>query len=148
MSTVFPFLAAIVMLLASPLLIKRAKHQVSAWIDRAGRHGAVPDKQIPDYLAPQQVLVYVEYAADLAQIVPTIALTGVGVVAGMPPSTEPSTAAAFALAIVLALVLVDAWLIAVSPQRYVRRKILGISAVPLAGIMVNLAALTITLFLK
>ncbi|MEV6306638.1 hypothetical protein AB0M02_45080 [Actinoplanes sp. NPDC051861] len=141
MKTAFPFLAAIAMLLANPLLIKRAKFQVGSWIARAGSGSAVPDRSVPDYLAPQQVLVYVEYAADIAQIVPSIALIGVGVIAGMPSDTSPSTAAAITLAVVLALVLVDTMLLAVSPQQYLRRKVLGLSAVPFVGVVANLIAM-------
>jgi hypothetical protein len=141
MTIAFPFLAAIVMLIASPWLIRRAKNQVELWMARAAK-GPVPVGQnVPDYLAPAQILTYVEYAADIGQIVPTIALTGVGVIAALPPSTPPTTAAGLTLGIVVVLVVVDAALLGVSPQRYVRRKIAWMSAVPFAGVVVNLVAL-------
>lgn len=141
MTSIFPFLAAMAMLSASPLLIKRAKFQVELWMSRDSRDRTPPTNQIPDYLAPPKVLVYVEYAADIGQIVPTIALTGIGVLAALPESTAPTTAAALTLGIVLALVIIDAALLSVSPDRYVARKFVGLSAVPLAGIAVNLLAL-------
>jgi hypothetical protein len=145
MTQAFPFLAAIVLFLVSPVLVAGAKRQVAAWIAESQPDRPPHPTTIPDYLAPEQIDVYVEYAADIAQIVPAITLTGVGVVLALPASISPVGAAAVMLLMVLLLVLTNHAVLAMSPHRYVRRKVLGISPVNATGIAVNAVAVLVVL---
>lgn len=140
----FPFLASIMLFLASPLLVMRAKRHVANWLADARPAEGVDMRTVPAYLAPEQIGAYVEYAADVVQIVPAITLTGVGVVVALPGSLSPQAAAAWMLAVVLLVVAADTLTLAMPPQRYLRRKVLGISFVALVGILVNAVALVIT----
>ncbi|GIJ36266.1 MULTISPECIES: hypothetical protein [Micromonospora] len=138
MAEVLPFLAAVVMFLASPVLVKRAKRQVTAWIAEARPYADVPPDQIPDYLAPEQIDAYLEYAADVVQTIPAITLTAVGVVLALPDSLSPPAVAAIVLTVVMVVLLVDSAVLGMAPHTYLRSKLLRLSPIALVGIAVNL----------
>jgi hypothetical protein len=140
-----PFIASIVLYLVAPLLVAKAKRQVRAWTAQAQPYSPVRPEDIPDYLAPDQVDAYVEYSADLVQVVPAITLTGVGIVLAMPESISPAFAVCIMLGVVLAIVVAEAWMLGMPPFRFLRYKFLGISPVSGVGIVVNLIAVILVL---
>lgn len=142
MSEAFPFLAAILLLLANPLLTSRARRQVRSWMDKSRPYAQAENKAIPDYLSEDVVLDYVEYAADIVQIVPAIVLTAIGMVLALP-GISPLAGAGVMLVVVLVIVWIDTRVSMMSPSAYFRRKVAGVSLVAGVGIVVNTAGLAV-----
>jgi len=57
--TRLPFVAAILLFLANPVLVFRAKRQVRAWMAESEPYAQVDEKSIPDYLAPTVIEDYI-----------------------------------------------------------------------------------------
>lgn len=145
MTELFPFIAAISVYLTTPVLNAHARTTVQRWLAEASRGSPVPDSEVPDYLAPKQIFDYIEFAADLAQILPAVVLTSIGVVLALPKDVAPATAASFVLLTMLILLVAEARVLSMSPQRYASLKLYGYSFVALVGIGTNLAALATVL---
>jgi hypothetical protein len=144
----FPFLAAIAIYLATPILNAHAKATIARWLAEASRDATVPESRAPDYLAPKQIYDYIDFAADHAQVLPAVVLTSIGVVLALPEDLTPTTAASFTLATVLILLVTEVRVLSVSPQQYAAMKRFGYSFVALVGIGINAAGVVVVLVLN
>lgn len=145
MKELYPFVAASILYLVSPILSAQARAAVSRWVSEARRYSPVADKAVPDYLAPRSIDDYIDFAADLAQVVPAIVLTGIGVTLALP-ADDVFLSVTAQLVTVVAIVVVQGYVMTQSPQAYAARKVYGYSVVILACLGVNvIAALTVAL---
>ena len=108
----------------------------------------LPDeKAVPYYLASAMILDYVEYATDLAQVIPVIALPVLGALYSL--SSIPVLVAVSILVVVFLIAIgMLAQMVTRLPAKYVSRKWRGFSVLTLAGIALNLVAMALTLSLS
>jgi hypothetical protein len=135
----YPFVLSALIALFMPLLTARARTSIGRWISDAKQYSPVPDEQIPDYLAAPQIDVYIEFAADLAQILPAVVLTFAGVVLALPSVTPVVTASLIAAA-VLAVIGIEYYIQQQSPQQYATRRIWRYSFAAVAVFVLNIVA--------
>lgn len=147
MTTLFPFLAAIAIYLATPILNAHAKATIARWLAEASRDATTPESSAPDYLSPKHIYDYIDFAADHAQVLPAVVLTSIGVVLALPEDVAPTTAATFVLGTVLIVLVTQVRVLSASPQQYAAMKRFGYSFVALVGIAINTVAVVLVLLM-
>lgn len=140
MNDAVPFVAAIVMFLVGPILTRKAKREVVTWMGTSAKFLHVNEKDLPVHLTPGHIERYVEYAADVVQIVPAVTLTIVSALVLNPGNYTPAWAAVLVVVTVVLIALLDGFVLS-SPERYLRTKKWGVSVLSAVGILLNLAGL-------
>jgi hypothetical protein len=144
-----PYAVAVILYLLAPLQSGLVRFAIASAIDRA-RAGMtdVDNDEIPYYLMPEMIADYVDYAADAAQVVPALLLPIVGAVYGLSGGVPAPVAVTFLVVAAIAALAMLTWLIKTTPSSYVSHKWSGYSVLTIAGIILNLAGLSITLALS
>lgn len=138
MSDAIPFVAAILMCLAGPLLTRRVIRTVVSWVEQSQRAAGIADATIPVHLQIGFLKRYLEYAAELVQIVPTVLLTTVSAVVLLPTDYSPGWTATILLLAVLVIVVIDAVVSGMPPERFLRMKVRGVEISLISGVAIAL----------
>lgn len=143
-----PYVAAVLVYLLGPSLSELARKSISGEIDRARVASSLPDEeQVPYYLAETVILDYVEYATDLAQVIPVVLLPILGALYGFSSIPAPVAISILVVVFLVAIGMLAQMLIRL-PVKYVSRKWRGFSVLTLTGIALNLVAMALTLSLS
>lgn len=144
-----PYAIAIILYLLAPLQSGLVRFAISSAIDRARADVQGADnKQIPYYLMPEMIANYVDYATDAAQVIPALLLPIVGAVYGLSSGVPAPISVTFLIIATLVAFGMLTWLIKTPPSAYVSRKWSGYSTLIVAGIILNLAGLSLALTLN
>lgn len=142
-----PTVAAVLLLLLSPLLNSKVKRIVIGQIAEAetsfGVSSATP---IPPHLSRGPLTDFVDYTADAAQVVPATFLPIVGAIFALSSDIERGAAVAALVVACLAALALDAYVLTQSAAVYVSRKRMGYSIVTACAIGANLLNLAIVFF--
>jgi hypothetical protein len=143
-----PYAAAILVYLLGPTFSRLARHSISGAIDNARVTSGLPDeKAVPYYLASGMILDYVEYATDLAQVVPVILLPIIGALYSFSSIPVPVAVSILVVVFLIAIGMLGQ-MVTRLPAKYVSRKWHGFPVLTLAGIALNLVAMALTLSLS
>jgi hypothetical protein len=146
-----PYLVAVGVYLLAPLLSKLVGFKISAAIDRARlavrEDGGEMEGKVPYYLSGEMISIYVDYAADAAQVIPVILLPIVGAVYGFTSVPTP-VAVSFLVGTFLIAIAMLAWMLILPPANYRSRKRRGFSILMIFGIMLNLIGMSLALSLS
>lgn len=141
-----PYAFAIFLYLIAPLLMGFARLSVSAALDRGRANDPnVNWQEVPDFLMPETIGLYVEYASDAAQAIPAVLLPIVGAVYGFSSGVPAPLALTFLIIAFIAAITMLSWMIGILPAVYVSRKRFGYSILTIAGIVLNLAGMSLAL---
>jgi uncharacterized protein YjeT (DUF2065 family) len=127
----------------SPLLTRKAKKEVVAWIGVGAKFSLVPEVDLPPHVAIKHIEEYVEYAADIVQIVPAVTLTMVSAIVLVPSNISPAWGAGVLVLAVLLIFALEGFVLSMSPERYLSLKKAGLSVVSMAGIAINVVGLVV-----
>jgi hypothetical protein len=143
-----PFVAAILLYLASPLVIHQVLRVLSGQLADGERHVRNLDpNSIPYYLTPSSISDYLEYAADVVQILPAILLPIVGALYALGNGVSAAAAVSFLVLVCILAFAVNAWVLGSSASDYASRKWHGYSVVTLMGVSINIVGLLMVIFL-
>jgi hypothetical protein len=151
LSAAVPFLAAIVLLLISPLLTAKVKTAVLDQIDKSAYEHDVTEDMIPPSRGRDSLDAYVEYAIEAVQIIPLALLPVAGAVFFIAADVRSEIALGY-LALgylvfaIVAAVAVESWVLSQPAGKYVScRPIKNYSVVAFTGIVSNLLGLAMIL---
>jgi hypothetical protein len=102
-------------------------------------------QEVPDFLMPETIGLYVEYAADTAQAIPAVLLPIVGAVYGFSGGTPVPLAVTFLILAFIVAIAMLAWMVTALPAVYVSRKRFGYSTLTIVGIGLNLIGMSLTI---
>lgn len=146
LGTALPIVAAIALLLLSPLLTAKVKRLLAGQIAMdSASHGVTPSTPLPPHLTPTGIGDYVEYAADVIQIIPVTFLPISGAIFAISSGIPQMLAFAVLIFTVIVAVAMDTWLVSSSAADYVSRKRFGYSSVTIVAIASNGISLTAVL---
>jgi hypothetical protein len=146
LGTALPIAAALVLFLLSPLFTAKVKRLLAGQIAMdSASHGVTPATPIPPHLTPASIGDYLEYAADVVQIIPFTFLPIFGAIFAISSDVPRVLALAVLGFTVIVAVTIDAWLIACSAADYVSRKRFGYSLVAAVAIASNALSLAAVL---
>lgn len=140
-----PFVAAIALFLISPLLVAKVKAAVRGQIAEDAGDVGVPEDKIPPHLTRESIEGYIEYAADLVQILPLTLLPVTGAVFAIAAHVPSTIALGYLGVAVLAAVAAESWVLAQAAGRYVARRLFRYSVATVIGISSNLLGLAMIL---
>lgn len=141
-----PFLAAIVLLLISPLLTAQVKTVVLGQIDKSAREHGVTEDMIPPSRGRDSLDAYIEYAIDAVQIIPLSLLPVTGAVFAIAAHVPSAIALGYLSIAILVAVVVDAWVLSRLAGKYVAKRLVKYySIVTATGIASNLLGLAMIL---
>ena len=141
-----PYAFAILFYLIAPLLMGFARNSVSAALDRGRANDpGINWREVPDFLMPESIELYVEYATDAAQAVPALLLPVIGAVYGFSAGVPTPLALTFLMIAFIAAITMLSWMVGVLPADYVARKRFGYSVLTIAGILLNLVGMSLAL---
>lgn len=144
--TACPFIAGILFVLVSPLLVTRVKRSVQAQIRQDREHlGISFDTDVPPPLAPKVINDYIEYAVDGVQIIPITLLPVIGAV--FTVSTNGATMPTLILlcSMVLIAVVLDLVVTNSSTADYASRKFYGYSIAALVALCSNVIGMIVSI---
>ena len=125
-SPLFPFIAAILLLLIAPLITKAAQHVLECHIDKdAKSSGVQSDATYPPSLHPSQVPHYMEYVSDFVQIIPGALLPIIGALLAVSTDVNTTTAIIITVVAVIAMVSLLLWVIITPPLVYAKKRRFG-----------------------
>jgi hypothetical protein len=128
LGTALPIIAALALLLLSPLFTEKAKRLLAGQIAMDSVSYRVDTStDVPPHLTPKVISDYVEYAADMVQIIPLTFLPAFGAIFAIFSNVSHALAIAVLGFAVIVAVAMDTWLITRSAADYVSRKRFGYS---------------------
>jgi hypothetical protein len=146
LGTALPIAAALVLFILSPLLTAKVKRVLAGQIAMdSASHGVTSSTPIPPHLTPSSIGDYVEYTADVVQIIPLTFLPVFGAIFAISSNVPRTLALAVLGLTVIVAVGLDAWLITCSTADYVSRKRFGYSLVTAVAIASNALCLAAVL---
>jgi len=142
LGTALPIAAGLALLLLSPLFTAKVKRLLAGQIAMDSESYAVnKSTRLPPHLTPPGIGDYVEYAADVVQIVPLTFLPVFGAIFAISSDISQVLALAILGFTVIIAVAIDAWLASCSAVDYVSRKRFGYS--PVIGVAIISNALSL-----
>lgn len=146
LGTALPIAAALALLLLSPLLTAKVKRLLGGQIAMdSASYGVTPSTPLPPHLTPAGIGGYVEYAADVVQIIPFTFLPIFGAIFAISSDITQMLALALLGFTVIVAVAMDTWLVLCSAADYVSRKRFEYSAVTIVAIASNALSLVAVL---
>ena len=146
LSAILPFIVALIFYLIAPLLAKKAKTVLTGQIARdAGLFKTTTETPVPPWLSSEMISDYVDYIADVVQIIPATLLPVLGAVFALSTKFAVNVAVVVLIVAIISAITMDAIVLSLSAADYVSRKWLGYSLIGGIGIVINLAALTFIL---
>jgi hypothetical protein len=146
LGTALPFAAALALLLLSPLFTAKVKRLLAGQIATdSASYDVRPSTPLPPHLTPEAIGDYVEYAADVVQIVPLTFLPIFGAIFAISSDISRIPALAVLGFTVIIAVAIDTWLASCSAADYVSRKRFGYSLVTGVAITSNAFSLAVVL---
>lgn len=135
-----PFLAASVLYGGSPELTKVARWRITSLISDLDKRDS-ENKTVPPHLSEDYIGDYLEYAVDVAQVVPMVLLPLIGVLISLHLGLDPGIAWLIFAGSALILIIVTTRFLRQDPIEYVSKKFFGrYTLLSMAGIIANLIA--------
>jgi hypothetical protein len=143
--TVVSFAAAVVFCVISPQLTKSVVSHVSAVLTKADLLTKATEGAVPAHQSQEYILDYVAYAADAAQVAPTVILPVIGTLLAFQRGFSPGVVVILILLLILELAWTYTKVLSQDPIKYVAKKWHGYTLLPRLGFAVNLIAIIVVL---
>lgn len=147
-ATMIPFIAGILFVLISPLLVTKVKRTVQAQIrEDQEKLGILPGKNVQPPLAPRVIDDYIEYAADAVQVVPVTLLPVLGAIFTVSSYGASVITLSLLFFVVVAAIALDLYVTNSTTPDYVSRKLYGYSLVSVVALCSNALGLFVSIYI-